>query len=374
MNSVPVAIERIKAGNANQLAAVIAIGDRYKKTLGLLPADAYAEYARNGTLLIAKLGKTVIGYALYSVSKNRARLVHLAVLEEHRGMNASGLLLDRLKEETTHLDYILLRCRQDYNLGGLWKRNSFDVRGSHAGRNHQGHELVTWIYRHTSLPLLQWIQDLERDGESSSLLIDTNIFLDIIKPQRPFHGESIILRDGPYSGELVLFISSQVLSDVHGNSDIRSREEETKALQTFRELATDPNEVRRISAELTGLWPPNNQNDRSDLVHLAHAISGSVDYFVTRDQRVLDRVDELMDRYGLSVRRPSDLMLHYDSEERTSLYLPERAKSSSWSMRRPSADDLQGLVDGFVESSRGEKNTLWKELCGCLPQTHSIVT
>ncbi|WJY41155.1 GNAT family N-acetyltransferase [Streptomyces sp. P9-2B-2] len=83
------------------LDAVIALGDRYTRFLGLVTPPAYLKHAEDGGLLAAVEDEEVVGYALFGLPKRNhyVRLAHLCVAEEHRGRGIARLLVEAIREQ-----------------------------------------------------------------------------------------------------------------------------------------------------------------------------------------------------------------------------------------------------------------------------------
>jgi ribosomal protein S18 acetylase RimI-like enzyme len=68
------------------LIRVIEIGDKYSKTLGFFPREAFKEQARKGLILGYIIeNRYLAGYLLYRISKNIVTIVHLCIDEPYRG-------------------------------------------------------------------------------------------------------------------------------------------------------------------------------------------------------------------------------------------------------------------------------------------------
>jgi GNAT superfamily N-acetyltransferase len=122
------------------------------KTLGFLPAGAFAEYARLQRIIVALEGEALIGYELYRVARRRAAIVHLCVAAQGRGRGVARMLVERLKQETKLLEGISLLCRRDYDINHIWSKFGFEAVNSKAGRG-GGTDLLV-VQSRTPGPLL----------------------------------------------------------------------------------------------------------------------------------------------------------------------------------------------------------------------------
>ncbi|GGV87332.1 hypothetical protein GCM10015535_36860 [Streptomyces gelaticus] len=96
---LPVSAEQLEL-----LDAVVAVGDRYTKYLGLLTPPAYRKHAEDGGLLVAVDDEEVVGYALFGLPERSpyVRLAHLCVAEEHRGRGVARELIEAIRARHAH--------------------------------------------------------------------------------------------------------------------------------------------------------------------------------------------------------------------------------------------------------------------------------
>lgn len=87
---------------------------------------------------------------------------------------------------------------------------------------------------------------------------------------------------------------------------------------------------------LRELFPTRmSRNDESDMRQLARAIAGNVPFFVTRDEDLLDRANEIYRTHGITIRRPSDLIIQLDELRRQQEYQPARLAGTVIELRMP---------------------------------------
>src|SRR5690349_1565399 len=79
-------------------AGVLRLSKTAKQTVGFLPDSAFAQRARQGTLLAALEGDVVVGYALFDLPRQDIRLVHLVVDPAARGSGHGRALVDAIVE------------------------------------------------------------------------------------------------------------------------------------------------------------------------------------------------------------------------------------------------------------------------------------
>ena len=59
----------------------------------------------------------------------------------------------------------------------------------------------------------------------------------------------------------------------------------------------------------------SKESDRSDRRQLAHAVAKGAEFFVTRDEALLDRADALRAAVGIEVLRPADLLVRVYADQ-----------------------------------------------------------
>lgn len=102
----------------------------------------------------------------------------------------------------------------------------------------------------------------------------------------------------------------------------------------------------------TLLGDPASLQDESDQRHLARAIASSAEVFVTRDQPLLDNADEVYDRHGLSVVRPSQLVSRYEELRNERDYQRNRLVGTDLQIQRLSTDSGDLVAPFRLESEK----------------------
>lgn len=332
---------------------IFAIYRAFSKTLGFLPKGAFKDSLRKGTVLIARneSGK-LIGYLLYRIAKGRAAIAHLAVSEASRGKGVAAALMKQLTARTKHLEGITLRCRQDFNAHSFWPRMGFVSRKTVKGRGADNADLVVWHFDHNH-------PDLWTSSESDKIrvVIDANVFFDICDVNRTHHRISTLLQDSWMNDSIELVVTPEIHNDIARATDTRVQSKSRIEVTRFPALRTDSAEVNRYAEEISKLYPQNTSlRDRSDIRHVAHSIAAGIDYLVTRDRGLLEHGPTVLQRYGLNLFTPSELICHLDTVEREAEYRPVRLAGSLITRTKCSGDDLTAAVEAF-RCQRTEKHS-----------------
>ena len=108
------------------LSGVIALGDKYKKFLGLLSPDVFSERAERKSILAALFGSTVVGYLMfYRAEKGHIRITHMCVDEPYRRSKIAKTLFSELVNRSGGYQRILLSCRRDFESCSYWPQLGF---------------------------------------------------------------------------------------------------------------------------------------------------------------------------------------------------------------------------------------------------------
>lgn len=340
------------------LEAVILLHAAGKNRLGPFPKGAFEEHARRKMILAAiAADKTVAGYLLYRVAKNRAAIVHLTTSANFRGKGVARLLVDRLKEKSKHLLGISLRCRRDYNINDMWQGFGFTVRHSKEGRGADGALLDYWWFDHNHDDLFS--QAAARDDASDLALtgMDANVFYDLIQDGRPHADDTKVLQTDWLQDSIALCLTQEMYNEIHRSPNEDEKKRCRRAAQSFRELKNDEARVKALELELAPLFNGGTlDNDISDMRHVAHAIAAEIPFFVTRDMPMLNRSDSIFEKYGLRILHPTDLINRFDVLRREAEYRPARLEGSNWRERLVISEDVDNVVSIFKHNRERSGN------------------
>jgi GNAT superfamily N-acetyltransferase len=272
--------------------SVLTLGDQNKQTLGLLPYGAILEYAQKGTILACidpAHPDTALGYALYSLPREKVKLTHLVVSEDHRKSGLAMLLMDELSKQTSDRRGIRVKCRRDYvTATAFWPRAGFSAIRDVNGRGKDGHLLTIWWKDHGHADLLSW------DGprfNQVSIGIDANVYYDLIGHETT---EKAVLTRHIFNeildGDIEVLITPEMDNEVNRAKDHTQRQQAHEALSLFPRLPVSADLAKTNSEKLIvagGITAPRPQ-DRSDALHIGYAAAG-ITVFVTGDTRARSR-------------------------------------------------------------------------------------
>lgn len=319
-------VRAIEASGA-ELDEVVRLHKANSHRLGFFPKGAFEDHACNRHILLAVDERDVLlGYLLYRVAKQRAMIAHLCTAEAARGKGIARALVQHLKEVTTQLAGIGLRCRQDYDARYVWAKFGFRAIDRKAGRSHDGHELTFWWFEHPHADLFTMAAT---DDSRQRVVIDANVFFDLQGRETTESEASKALLADWVQDAIELCVTNEMANEIDRSPNADLQKRSRVALTRFCRLHSDDTRFQKICDELKPLFPDSAVlRDESDLRQLAYAIAGNATYFVTRDAPLMQRCDSIYQRYGLHVLHPAEFISHLDVLAREEQYRPVRVLGS----------------------------------------------
>jgi predicted nucleic acid-binding protein len=348
--------------NHRLLSEVIALGKKHSATLGFMPDGGFEDYARRRNIIIASENGFLQGYLMYRAGQRNSKIsiVHLCVEDDCRGKNISIQLLDTLRDKYK-LTYsgIALSCRKDYLYASkLWERYGFVCKREIRSRSIEENYLNIWWYDFNQ-------PDLFSTATSSTkiqVLLDANILLKL-RDKNTNHEPSQdprALLDDWLADEIEYYYAPEVLNEINRDKNKERVQQTRKFLNNFTEARADIENIKSIANELVIYMPGNTENCRSDRIQLATAIVGDIPYFVTFDAGILDKRDEIEDKFSISIYSPQELILEVDQLLNRANYSPSTIAGVSFhSCSRVSSQELNTLIDLFLNTAGGEKKHLF---------------
>ncbi len=347
--------------NSLYLEAVKALWRNHADTLGFFPEGAFQEYAAKKQILVA-LDNTgnFLGYLLFRItpSRNDASIVHLCVDPKRRSQGTAKELVKELLQHTKQLRGVGLRCRRDFSASKLWPKLGFSPVSELAGKSINGSTLTYWWYDNNHPDLFTHAKKEELD-QKLKVAIDANVFIDLKKESNE---ESMALTADWLRDSIAICVTDEIFNEIHRSPDPIEREECRRFATTFHQLSCTLDEFNRVFTSLSKYLPiqPTEQ-DKSDFAHVATAIHAKAEFFVTRDDAVLGRSDELYKEFGISVLRPSDLIIEIDSLYREQEYQPARLAGTLYEISKVQSKQESLLVDTFQNQAQGETKSNLKD-------------
>lgn len=334
-----------------QYGAVLRLSKTAKQTVGFLSDSAFAQRARQGTLLAARDGDRVVGYALFDLPRQDIRLVHLVVDPASRGGGHARALVDAIVERFGARRGIRLSCRNDYDAASFWPRIGFVPVGERTGRSLNGHPLTLWwrSFHHADLLSLLY----EEDNRPTAVL-DSCTFFDVVAPQPPGYVDQLSadwLTDHVHLG-----VTGEVLVEIARGRDVDQRIRQRAAAHGM--VLPEANDSSRnvVLAQLHAAHPDSPPSAEGDLRQIARAIASGATWLVTTDKPMRTRYGKSATRIGgLRIVAPEQLIRDVDEAARSDWYRPVDLARTSVTCREVDHGALDGLAAQFVNHSEGER-------------------
>jgi predicted nucleic acid-binding protein/GNAT superfamily N-acetyltransferase len=328
------------------------LGRLNSTTLGFLPEGAFDEHARRKQIIVAlDEAEECIGYVLYRISHHRAAIVHLCVEESHRRNGIARELVNHLQRVTEDLDGISLKCRRDYEASKLWPALHFVARGEQPGRGKDRAPLMVWHFDFGNQTLFSQTEQ-EKIESALCVSIDLNVFLDLTDPSRQGHEESgSLLAD--WLSDLELYITDETFNEIARIDDVSLRRRQMEFARRFPSLSCQHQKLTDVEVELEQIFPRKKSiRDESDFRQLARTIAAAAKFFVTRDNSLLGISDKVYESFGVTVIRPSDLIIRLDEIRRENEYQPVRLAGTLSEVRLVQSETETLLTQIFQEDSQ----------------------
>ncbi len=340
---------------------VVALGNKYKSSLGLMRYEAYREYLQAGTVFGAYLNDGLCAYALFALPRREIRLAHLVVDEANRGNGLATLLLEAIRNKHLDLQGIVVRCRPDWAANAMWPHLGFVPVASAKGRAASGSELTSWRlnFSHDDLFSAQ-----AEDTTALKVVLDTNIILDLLLKQAG--GEESDVLEAPWlAGEVLFCTTNGVHNEINQVRNPRDRKRVLSTVSNYPNLYRIDHEalVRAKCEEWTAEIPASDLAQdpslKKDCRLVAEAAIAGADVFVTRDRTAARVFDPLAASVGTRVLSPIELVVHVDELQRAIYYAPIQIQQTSVNISEAGAGSVTAL-DELLNSAAGEKRSAFR--------------
>lgn len=344
----------VNAGST-QLDKVIEIADSNSRTLGHFPRNCFDREASLGRVIAAEsLDGDVLGFALYRTTRTRAVVQMLCVDKPYQRRGIARKICDELKNRTSHLPGIVCHCAKEFDSLDAWGRLGFVPMGEKPGRGKTARPLMRLYYEHDHPHLFS--ESLHSLAEDTIVaVVDANVVIDM-QDQIQSDLEIAAIQSDWLQEEVSLWVTDETLLEVARNENMVERKRRMAFIRGQRSLPRDEGEESRIYNELAGMASaPVRKQDCSDLRQLAQSIAGNADVFLTRDEALLRYRVPVLEHFGLEILRPIDLVVSLDKVARTNEYAPVRLHGTSLTLARPSQEELEAVIERFINHGKGEK-------------------
>jgi len=194
----------------------------------------------------------------------------------------------------------------------------------------------------------------EQEKIESTLCVSIylNVFLDLTDPSRQGHEESgSLLAD--WLSDLELYITDETFNEIARIDDVFLRRRQMEFAKRFPALGCQHQKLTDVEVELEQVFPRKKSvRDESDFRQLARTIAAGAKFFVTRDNSLLGISDKVYESFGVTVIRPSDLIIRLDEIRRENEYQPVRLAGTLSEVRLVQSETETVLTQIFQEDSQ----------------------
>jgi predicted nucleic acid-binding protein/GNAT superfamily N-acetyltransferase len=341
-------------------------GDSERDALGFLPRCVYSEAAVQGKLYVATVSvggdEFYAGHLLFGGRYPHLRVFQIYVVPEFRHRNVGGDLIEALAADAERQYYITISARvaADLPANDFWERVGFRCVRTEQGGASTGRRINV---RRRELDSPTLFSDARSDQsparptvaqvEQPIYALDLNVLLDVIK-DRPRAEHARRLLTASMSGMLRLFVAREFVHELSRAAMDPAADPVVRlaiSLPQFtdvpdlllgnlkRELADIIFATRAQAGELRA-------RDHSDLSHLATMIYHSASGFVTSDETILRKREELRAKYGIDVVGPAEL---------AEIYMPRQWTAAQLSALSPDGTPIE--ISEMSEVRRKEVET-----------------
>ncbi|TAE87565.1 MAG: GNAT family N-acetyltransferase [Verrucomicrobia bacterium] len=341
------------------LEEVVALWSPERKSLGFFPEGAFSDYARrDGIHAALNPNGQVIGYVATRISSGWVHIAHLCVSKEMRCSSVARQLVDHVSAIASSCQHfgVRLKCRKDYSASGFWPKVGFLPGRSQVGRGVRPKELISWFRSTSSDPDLFAAVDADRRKLRIAVL-DANVFYDLAHEDDDLEvipvkaRQSLCLAAGWVRDAWELGYVDELLAEIDRKSDTTVRQRDLSRTSELREIPHDATAIGAYYAVLEQIlgWVGTKKVQRqSDMKQIAKAAASDAEFFVTRDQKLLQGADLIEASLPIRVVNPSQFLSLFDEESREHLYSPARLSGTAIVECKPKQEDLDRHFEAFL--------------------------
>lgn len=341
------------------LKKVQSLGDSASNTVGFLPREVFADYARKGHILALIEEDELVAYIMYRYKKSAIVIVQLCVSPQHRGKDFAKLLVNELFDrEKDCISHMQLSCRRDYNLENFWMSLGFTPIDERAGRaTTRATVLTTWIRRNTECKdIFALLSEVEK--QRTQVVLDTNIVIDLHDGS---NNETKTLTQSFLADYAEFRISKYVLDEINRNDDpnVRNAHRDYAKAQFALTETTDRDLFKTVQTELLQHKPsPEFSNTWFDICHIADAIAAGAVVFITRDSAWLntDIAEYIFEKYNLDIMSPGEFVNSVDELVSPSDYAPIKLAGLNLDFAKMLHSDYPTVLNTFFDKYGEKKN------------------
>jgi ribosomal protein S18 acetylase RimI-like enzyme/predicted nucleic acid-binding protein len=330
---------------------VLALAKGARRTVGFLTDSAFAQRARQGTLVAALKGNDVAGYILYDLPRDEIRIVHLVVASGHQRQGIARELVDTVAKDHSERRGIVLHCRNDFPANDLWHKLDFVPLGERPGRSFEGKLLTRWFRSFGQPDLFTFLHEADSRPVAT---MDACTFIDLIAQQPKAVADQL---RADWLGEHVrLAVTDHLLVELHKGQHAPERRRQTAAAEAYRLPSMHAMAWKSVYSKLLEAHPDAPAKDHDDLTYAAQAIAAQAAWLITNDKPFVRRyAATAAELGGLRLVSPSAFLREVDEQARGDRYRPIDLAGTAVTRQEVNASALSRLDKVFVNHQAGER-------------------
>lgn len=353
------------------LSEVITLGEKNSKTLGMFPQGAFLDHAKKKTIFAAVDEDILAGYVLFRItqSKRLVCIAHLCIDPEYRNKGVARFLLNSVKERYKDiLRGIALTCREDYtDASKLWTKFGFKPVDRNRSRSKDERYLIKWRYDFGNPDLFS---DTEKQSSKVRALLDCSVIIPMCDDFSAVQIESQSLLADWLQEEAEFLYAQEIFNELNRDEDKTRAAKTRDFLRKFKAAKFKPDERDEAFNSLKAIIPGTSNNDASDRQQLAECISAGIKYFITLDQKILDKSNDLFSLYSLHVLSPTNFILLVDELSNTLDYHALRLAGANYHSGRLRSNEIERLIRTFSGQNRNEtQHDIKSKIIKCVSNT-----
>ncbi len=210
------------------------------------------------------------------------------------------------------------------------------------GRSIEKHLLTRWCLNLAPEDQLNLFRAKTSD-ETLDVVIDAQVFYHLVEPGDDHTIPSQALLSDFMVDSLKLWITDELYNEIHRHDDPLKRKKSRARARDFPQVEPTVGAVGYFDGLLRSILPSRNPAEESDIRHLSKTAASDVDVFVTEDQGLLDKADEIRHLTNLRVFSPTRLIIQHHRLADQSHNIPQRISGLRIQWKPITAEDLDSF-------------------------------
>jgi len=382
------------------LDQVRAAADAHRGVFGFFPASVYNEFARNDNLyvIVEKTQEKSLyaGHLLFDRRYPRANVRQMFTSPKYRRLSLASKLINYFCKSLTDVGFTSIYARVAEDLeeaNDFWQKHDFFVQRVDIGRGARKRKILVRCHELESPQLFPTRNishhnplglEISRSNDVPLFLLDLNVLFDVAKPRRRLHANAVSLFQAERMSYCRLAISDEIREEL-----VRTTQSgKTDPMLGYATIFPSFPLLKEKNGDgLTGILVSLvfkdkqdnlqlNDNDQSDLRHLATVIQNDLAGLITNDGIILEAAPKIKEKYGIEVLSPEAFILDesdqtdnmcYETLRHSTLSLVDASKSHEPSVRsfltglNLSGSDINTgwLTENAVQGNVAKRYAVW---------------